>query len=145
MSLHLELKWVPDLRFQHPAALLVSGTTGAGKSHWVKLLIENDGIKGDIEKIYYFMPILENINISPNANQQLFLMEGMPTRSWVDDTFKVNQDAKTLIVVDDQFSKCVQDQVIEHLLTFGRRHYGLSLIFIAQNFYEKSKNSRTLR
>jgi hypothetical protein len=145
MSLHLELKWVPDLRFQHPAALLVSGSTGAGKTHWVKLLIENDGIKGDIKKIYYFMPILENINISPNADQQLFLMEGMPTRSWVDDTFKVNEDAKTIIVVDDQFSKCVKDEVIEHLLTFGRRHYGLSLIFIAQNFYEKSKNARTLR
>lgn len=145
MSLHLELRWVPDLRFEHPAALLVSGTTGAGKTHWTKLLIENDGIKGEIKKIYYFMPMLENVNISPNPDQQLFLMEGMPTQSWVSDNFRPNEDAKTLIIVDDQWSQCVQSPVIESLLNHGRRHFGVSLIFIAQNFYEKSTKARTMR
>jgi len=144
MANHLA-KFIPDLRFAHPCSLLVSGTTGAGKSHFVKLLIENDGIKGNIDTIYYFMPRLENLDIKPNENQNLYICEGMPTQSWVDNTFKKDSESVNLIVVDDMWSQCIQSPVIEYLLTYGRRHLNVSMVFIAQNFYEKSPKAITLR
>jgi hypothetical protein len=144
MHEHL-IKFIPDLRFQHPCSLLISGTTGAGKSHFVKLLIENDGIKGGINKIFYFMPRLENLGIRPSPQQQLFIMEGLPTQNWVDDTFTRDENKNCLIVVDDLWSQCIESPVIESLLTYGRRHLNVSLAFIAQNFYEKSRKAITLR
>lgn len=138
------IKWVPNPRFQHPSALLISGTTGAGKSYFVKNLIEQEGIEGDIKHIYYFMPRLENLDIQPLPHQQLYLMEGLPTRNWVDDMFK-KENKNCMIIIDDMWSKCVEDPVIENLLTYGRRHFNVSLVFIAQNFYEKSRKAITLR
>ena len=133
-------KLVPDVRFAHPCSLLIAGSTGTGKSNFVKNIIECDGIKGDIKHIYYFMPRLEPIDVKPGANQHLYLLEGLPSQEWVDDTFEIESDSKSLIVIDDLWSACIEHNVCEYLLTYGRRHLGVSLIFVAQNFYEKSKN-----
>ena len=139
------IRFVPDLRFQHPCSLLISGTTGAGKSHFVANLIEKRGIRGKIKHIYYFMPRLERLEITPPRGQELYRMTGLPTRSWLDETFKVPKKGKSLIVIDDQWSECVESKDVEYLLTYGRRHLGLSMCFLAQNFYEKSRKAITLR
>ncbi|CAG5101521.1 Oidioi.mRNA.OKI2018_I69.chr1.g1130.t1.cds [Oikopleura dioica] len=90
------------------------------------------------------MPRLEPLNIKPPAHQRLFLMEGLPTRKWVDDTFKETQ-RDTLIIFDDQWAECVENRAIEYLFVYGRRHLGISLIGITQNFYQKSKSSTLYR
>jgi len=139
------IRYVPDLRFQHPCALFISGTTGAGKSHFVKRLIERRGIRGNIKNIYYFMPRLERLDIRVPARQELFPMTGLPTRAWLDETFKKQKRGNALIIIDDQWSSCVESKDCEYLLSYGRRHIGLSMCFLAQNFYEKSRKAITLR
>ena len=138
------IRHVADLRFQHPCSLLISGTTGSGKTHFTKNLVEYKGIAGPITRIFLFLPRIEPVEIAAPTGQELFLMEGLPTQNWVDITFK-SGPGNALIIIDDQWSRCIDSKVIEFLLTFGRRHLGLSLIFITQNFYEKSKISITLR
>ncbi len=139
------IRYVPDLRFQHPCSLLISGTTGAGKSHFVKRLIEKRGIRGKIKDIYYFMPRLERLEIQPPKKQELFCMTGLPTRAWLDETFKVPKKGNALIIVDDQWGDCVESKDVEYLCSYGRRHLKLSMVFLAQNFYEKSRKAITLR
>ena len=138
-------KFIPAMRFKHPCALLVAGSTGTGKSNFVKNIIECDGIEGDIKSIYYFMPRLEPIEVAPAQHQHLYLMEGLPSQDWVDDTFPVEKDSKSMIVIDDLWSACIENDVCEYLLTYGRRHLGVSLVFVAQNFYEKAKKAITYR
>jgi len=108
-------------------------------------MIECEGVKGGFNVIYYFMPRLEEPNIQPLENAQLIVMEGLPTKDFVDDTFSESSQVKYLIVIDDQWSACIENPVIEYLLTYGRRHLNLSLFFVAQNFYEKSRKAITLR
>ena len=91
------------------------------------------------------MPRLEPIDVKPGSNQHLYLLEGLPSQEWVDDTFEIESDSKSLIVIDDLWSACIEHNVCEYLLTYGRRHLGVSLIFVAQNFYEKSKKAITYR
>ena len=139
------ISYVPDLRFQHPCSLLISGTTGAGKSHFVARLIEMRGIRGNIKSIYYFMPRLEKLDIITPPKTELYPMTGLPTKEWLEDNFKPNKDSKSLIVIDDQWSDCVESKAVEFLTTYGRRHMKLSMIFLAQNFYEISRKAITLR
>lgn len=136
--------YLENFQFSHPCALLVSGTTGAGKSFFIKNLIEKNGIKGTISTIYYFMPRLEPLEITPLPHQKLYVLEGMPTNRWYEDTFNENT-RDTLIIIDDMWSECIESEVVRRLLTHGRRHLGISLAFTAQNFFERSKQAITLR
>jgi len=137
-------RFVEDLRFQHPCALLVSGTTGAGKSNFVKNIIERRGIKGRINTIYYFMPKMETLDITPNPGQKIYYFPGLPTEKWVRDTFHESTH-DSLVIIDDQWSAAIESEVVSNLTTFGRRHDGISIIMITQNFYEKAKRAIIIR
>ena len=143
MSWHLT-KYVKDLRFKHPTALLIAGTTGSGKSEFVKNLIENDGIKGKITKIYFFLPRLEPLLIETDDKTKIFLEQGLPTQDWISNNFKPG-DNETLLVIDDQWTEAVKSAAVENLSCFGRRHYGCSLCFITQNFFTRSPRSIIIR
>ena len=137
-------RYVPGLAFDHPCALLITGTTGAGKSYFTKCCVEKGGIEGPINKIYYFMPRIEPVDITPADGQELFIMEGMPTRDWLDKTFPTS-NSNALLIIDDQWTDCVDSKVVLYLTNFARRHLSLSMIFIGQNFYEKSKIAISIR
>jgi hypothetical protein len=141
--INLTTKYVPDLRFRHPCCLLITGTTGAGKSHFVKNLIECGGTDVVYDKIYYYMPKIEELGILPGANQQMFIDKGLPKQDWVDAHIK-KDGTKNLIVIDDQWQRSLECPVVYDLITHDRRHLQVSLIFISQNFFEKSKSNHAV-
>lgn len=136
-------KYVPDLRFRHPCCIFISGTTGAGKSYFVKNLIECGGTDVTYDNIYYFMPRMEQLDIVPHKNQEMFYNQGMPEEDWINAHLKNGK--KNLLIIDDQWHKCLENPIVYTLLTHDRRHLGVSLCFISQNFFEKSKNAITYR
>jgi len=138
--------YIEDLRFEHPCCLLVSGASGAGKSDFIKSCIEHNGIKGEINQIFYFMPKSEETDITPQPNQRIYVMEGLPTQKWVDDLLSTGSTG-TMVVIDDQWRQCLESQVIEDLIIRTRRHKKISLAFITQNFFQRTpaNRSKTLR
>lgn len=136
---------VPSLKFQHPCSIFVSGASGCGKTEWIKNVIENDFIDGGIKTIYFFMPYCETPKIVPLAHQELVLMEGVPTKTWIDDTFSVDGPDDCLIVVDDLWSECIKSPAIRHLLKYGRSHFKVSMIFVTQYYFEGGKPSIPFR
>ena len=138
--------WVmSSTKFDHPTALFITGTTGAGKSHFIKKTIENEGIKGVINNIFYFMPYMEAIDIQPLPHQKLFLMTGIPTQRWLTDVFKKDYANDSLIIIDDQWTECCNSNVARSLLTHSRRHDRVSLIFVSHSFYEPGTFSKIMR
>jgi hypothetical protein len=140
--------YIPDMRFKHPCAILISGTTGVGKSHFVKLIIECGGTDVVYDNIFYFTPRMNKLDIVPAESQEIFYCQGLPTETFVKERIK-HDGSKNLIVIDDQWQKCVKDDYINALLTTERRHLnedsGVSIILISQNYYQKGEHSITLR
>lgn len=137
-------RFIHDLRFQHPFCILVSGTTGAGKSQFLKNVIEKGGIKGRIRSIYYFMPRMETLDINPGNGRRLYCMEGIPTKKWIDETLK-ESTRDVLIVIDDQWDAAIESPDVKALCSYERRHSGVSMAFVTQNFYEQGKAVRAMK
>ena len=87
-------RFIHDFRFVHPFCCLISGTTGVGKSTFVKKLIEREMIKGVINEIYFFMPVIEKISIKTPPHQKVYLMEGLPTKEWVNKNWSPTTSKK---------------------------------------------------
>lgn len=139
-------RFVNDLRFQHPFCCLVSGTTGVGKSTFVKHLIERDGIKGVINEIYYFMPSIEKIDIKVAKHQKLYLMEGLPTKKWMNENWsptKTNKDV--CFIIDDLWDEVLKDSTCKRICTWGRNHLGISTAFITQYYFEQHTKAQMMK
>jgi len=138
--------YVPNnLKFRHPTALFITGTTGAGKSRFISNTIEKSGIKGRINNIYYFMPHTEKLNIRPLPHQKLHLIQGIPTRRWLDKTFFPENNRDSLVIIDDQWTEAANSEVSKLLITYGKNHWGCSLIFVSHSFFEKGPFSKLMR
>lgn len=123
-------------KFEHPAAIIINGTPGSGKSVMAKNIIEQGAIDGTINNIHYFMPKYENLDLKIAPHQKLFVHEGLPDQDWVQKTLK-NKTRDILVVVDDLWHKAVNDDICNDLLYYHRRHDTVSSIFISQSFYSK--------
>lgn len=135
----------PSLKFRHPTALYVTGTTGAGKSRFIYNTIEKKGIRGKIKNIYYFMPRYEKLDLRPLRNQKVFLFQGIPTKRWLEETLIPNNNRNSLIIIDDQWTECANSGISKLLITWGRRHLGVSLIFVSHSFFEAGAFSKVMR
>jgi len=119
-----------DLKFQHPCTALIVGGTGAGKTHFMKKLIENrtDMFNTPFESIIFYysewQPLYQDLPFV-DFRQELPLMEDHPP----------GQGPK-LIVIDD-----FMDEIKKHnkeLLKFfikGSHHRNLSVFFLSQCLY----------
>lgn len=139
-------RFVHDYRFVHPFCCLISGTTGVGKSTFVKNLIEKKGIKGTIREIYYFMPEIEKISIKVPNHQKLYLMEGIPTKEWISKnwtTSKTNKDV--LFIVDDQWDDVLKDKTCKRMCSWGRNHLGFSTLFVTQYYFEQANMAQIMK
>ena len=136
---------IPSLKFRHPHSMFVSGSSGVGKTEFIKNIIETDFIEGGINTIYYFMPYIETPNIVPLPHQEMILMEGLPTRKWIDSNFSLEGPFDTLIIVDDLWGACVKSDAIRHLLRYCRSHFQISMIYVTQYYFEGGKPSKAYR
>lgn len=139
--------FIGDLRFNHPFAIVVSGTTGAGKSTFLKNMIEKDGIKGTINEIYYFMPQIEKLNIKTKSNQIIQPLQGLPDRKWMDDQGWTTENSKrdALFIFDDLWTECINNDTTRQAVTWARNHLGISVAFVTQYFFEQSKTARLMK
>jgi septin family protein len=146
MSENIVGRFVNDFRFEHPFCTLISGTTGVGKSTFVKNLIERDGIKGNIREIYYFMPEIEKISINVPQHQKLYLMEGIPTKEWISKNWTVATSNKdVLFIVDDQWDDVLKDKTCKRLCSWGRNHLGFSTLFVTQYYFEQANMAQMMK
>jgi len=124
-----------DVRFIHPMNLIISGPTKSGKTRFTFQLIDESQLQitPPPEKILYcygeHQPIF-------NDYPQITFNEGLPDNKQFDGKYR------TLLVLDD-LMKEAGDTVLD-LFTKLSHHRDVSVIFITQNLFFKSKQSRTM-
>ena len=130
--------------FETPTTISLSGISGAGKTFWVRFLIQN------IDKM--FDPPPQKVMYAYNVWQKMFsemekehdfihFIQGIPTENDLENL--LNNEPQCL-VLDDMMLECVNNPRIERLFTQGSHHRNLTVLFLNQNVFCQGKNARNI-
>jgi hypothetical protein len=124
-----------DTRFKHPLTCQIAGPSWCGKSVFTFRLIReiNELITPVPEKIIYcygeYQPLF-------NDYPQVTFHEGIPNNDEFDGKHR------TLLILDDLMTEAGDG--VSNLFTKISHHRNVSVIFLTQNMYHKSKQARTM-
>ena len=124
-----------DIRFKHPFTCQIAGPSWCGKSVFTFRLIReiNELITPVPEKIIYcygeYQPLF-------NDYPQVTFREGLPNNDEFDGKHR------TLLILDDLMTEAGDG--VSNLFTKISHHRNVSVIFLTQNMYHKSKQARTM-
>ena len=128
-----------DSRIEKPFRLLIGGGSGTGKTTFLQKLINQGHFSSPFDKIIYCYPdylIDPPIDFDP-------IVEFRPGVG--DLEFYSSLPKNTLIVLDDLMSECGESKDIMKLFSVIARKRELSVIFLVQNMFDKSKQFRNIR
>jgi len=133
------------LKFQVPGSFVVSGSSGSGKTRWVRDLFKKDhdlrqsGAEGLFERPFdnlilcyqQYQPIYDDIAaFFPKAH----MSQGV---QW-EDIEALDGSLQTCLLLDDMMSSLADDMKLSDLYTSGR-HKLISPFFFVQNLYVQGK------
>ena len=129
-----------ELALRHPFTLVASGSTGSGKTEWIKKLLQNTLIiNPPPQKIVYFYSIWQKAYDEMRAfNPDITFIEGVPT------VFPTGLQRELWILDDLQAEIEDSKDVIVNLFTKGSHHKNVSIVLILQNFFNKGKSIREI-
>jgi len=105
---HLTGELVKTAKFRHPASIIVSGSSGVGKTSFALELVKNQHFTKPIKNLYYFgctggrLEQLKWHKILPDVAVTYY--DGLPS-----PTFFESVKRNSLIVVDDQYEGAVKN------------------------------------
>lgn len=122
-----------DLLFKHPFNMIVGGASGSGKTEWVCKFIDfyTQLIKPEIEHVLYCYGVYNN-NVLTMETKGVETHFGLPTET------VIRQRKKPLLLILDDLMMEANSSFMDLLFTRGSHHWGVSIIFITQNMFEKS-------
>ena len=133
--------------FKPCSSIMVSGSTGSGKTMWIKKYMENMEYlykgKQPTEILYcygVYQPLYDEMKEIPSIN--IFFHEGVPSSDEIMDFAEAG--VHKLIVLDDISQQALQSADIELLFTQYCHHKCLSCIFVQQNLFQQGKYSKTI-
>ena len=130
---------IPDCKLEKPFRLIVGGGSGSGKTEFVKELVNKNHFSSPFEKIIYCYPdYLTDVPIE--FDQIVDCQPGLCDLKYFSSLPK-----NSLIILDDMMNECGNSDQIMKLFSVVARKRNLSLIFIVQNVYDKSKQFRNIR
>jgi len=132
--------------FNHPFTCLITGSTGVGKTTFVKKLLLSNRISNldQFSCVYYFYPN-ELDNPPVNWDKEFEDLEVSYHNELPDATFFKLAKENSLIVFDDDYYKLSNCDEFAKAFRVYARKYNISVIAISQTYYEGQKHGRTIR
>ena len=124
-----------DPTWKHPFTATISGPTSCGKTQWTLKFIKhiNQMVSPSIERIVWCYSIYQDI-FDDQKNKEFH--EGIPSEAMFDGK------NRTLLILDDLMSQV--DDRVENIFTKLSHHKSVSVFFLTQNLFFKSKHARTI-
>ena len=129
--------------FISPFRMILSGSSGAGKTHFAGELLKNKLFENDIEYVYYYHPCyLEEQPVDWHESMKIPVsyQTGLPTLEHL-----TSMPQNSLVVLDDLMDKCVTSEVIDHLFRVISGKRKISVMIMAQNYFVNGKFSRNIK
>ena len=128
-----------DSKLEKPFRLIIGGGSGTGKTTFLQRLVNEGHFSSPFEKIVYCYP---DYLIDPPVEFDPIV----DFRPGIGDLeFYSSLPKNTLIILDDLMSECGESKDIMKLFTVIARKRQLSIIFLVQNMFDKSKQFRNIR
>ena len=117
-----------NLLFKHPMTMLVAGSTGSGKTFWVRKFLENFDKIANSEK-----PVL-NVTWAYGVHQDLYntSLANPNVRVTYNPGFPESIDGCDVLVLDDLQNQAGDDRRLSDLFCRYSHHRKLTVIFIVQ-------------
>ena len=129
--------------FMSPFRMILSGSSGAGKTHFAGELLKKKLFENDIEYVYYYHPCyLEEQPVDWHESMKIPVsyQTGLPTLEHL-----TSMPPNSLVVLDDLMDKCVTSEVIDHLFRVISGKRKISVMIMAQNYFVNGKFSRNIK
>ena len=124
-----------DPTWKHPFSAILSGPSGCGKTQFTLRFIDNLQymINPTVDKIVWCFGLYQDIF---DKYPQIQFLEGLPDLNIFDGK------EKTLLILDDLMSEI--DERVTKIFTKISHHRDVSVLFLTQNLFYKSKHTRTI-
>lgn len=121
-----------NLKFRHPFSMRVIGPSGAGKTFFVRKLLENldhctEGLPSRVILWAHGQP--QDVHKVPLKGVKVNYFEGLPSS---EDIAEVKP---SVLVIDDLAVELERDKRLAKIFTKESHHLGISVIFLLQNLY----------
>ena len=129
--------------FISPFRMILSGSSGAGKTHFAGDLIRADIFENEIEFIYYYHPCYLDeppVDWHESMSIPVSYQTGLPTVEQL-----TSMPPNSLVVLDDLMDKCVTSEVIDHLFRVISGKRRISVMIMAQNYFVNGRFSRNIK
>lgn len=122
-----------EISFKHPFNMIVGGASGSGKTEWVCKFVENYNslIEPAPRHVLYCYGVYNN-NVLKMQDMGVETYFGLPTEQMI------RQRQKPMLLVLDDLMMEAKSDFLDLLFTRGSHHWGVSILFITQNMFEKS-------
>ena len=128
-----------DTAYKHPFSMVVSGTSGTGKT-WFTMKVLQNATKPSIDKVYWFYGEWQDAYV--NAPSNFTFVPGLPKK--LDDYLDETSTGNKAVVFDDLMNQAAGSLMVGETFTQKRHHYNLSVVFITQNTYVQGKQMRKI-
>ena len=134
------------IQFETPSTCVVIGSTGSGKTTYVKEVIKQAGgmFKKAPKRIIYcysvWQPLFTTMKETIDTIQ---FHEGLPTRGELDQWHMEEPDQK-LLILDDLMQKGAKSDDVVDIFCQYSHHLNFTVWFICQNAFNATKQFRTI-
>ena len=124
-----------DPTWKQPITATIPGPSQCGKTQWTLKFIKhiNQMVSPSIERIVWCYSIYQDIF---DDQKNIEFHEGIPSEAMFDGK------RRTLLILDDLMSQV--DDLVENIFTKLSHHKSVSVLFLTQNLFFKSKQARTI-
>lgn len=122
-----------ELLFRHPFNMIVGGASGSGKTQWVCRFLDSYTriIHPEPAHILYCYGVF-NDSVMRLQKRGVETVKGLPTEA------QIRARPRPLLLVLDDLMMEARSDFLDLLFTRGSHHWGVSIVFITQNMFEKS-------
>jgi hypothetical protein len=144
MNLTLYGEIIKDVKLPYPFRLLLSGSSGVGKTFFAGKLVENfDLFESKPKSIVYCYPKFlkeKPVKWDKTVDVPLRFSIGLPNQTDIDDL-----EDHTCLVLDDLYDQALKSDAIDHLfrVTSGKRN--ISVMIMTQNAFSQGRFGRDIR